>query len=68
MPRERTGQIFIILASNIYSNTSGSSATLSYNWKDSLLRDLTVYPLIQVLRTPFSSVLCHLHTQLAQDS
>lgn len=33
MPRDRTGQIFIIMARNIYSNTSGSSATLSYNQK-----------------------------------
>lgn len=53
MPRDRTGQIFIILASKIYSNTSGSSATFSYNQKDSLLQNLAVYSLIQVIWTPF---------------
>lgn len=53
MPRDRTGQIFIVLASNNYSNTNGSSATFSYNQKDNLLWDLTVYSPIQVSEPPF---------------
>lgn len=65
---DRTGQIFIILVSNISSNTSGFSTTLLYNQKYILLWDLSAHSPTQVLWTPFLPVPWHPYTQLAQDS